>query len=351
LGRGSITIEDVARSAGVSRQTVSRVINQASNVSTAARERVEAAIEELGYVPNLAARRMGGARSFVIVALIERGAAHAEGEHLPLGEMLLAGIETCAASGYHLLFEQIDGSIGEGADFARRLIPVLGAVQPDGVIVMPPLDESLALREALARRGVATAYLGMREEYGRKVPGLDEALFGEAAAQRLVDLGHRQLGFVAGMSEPGRSRLRIEGYRRCLARAGSRAHRHFVAAEPQDFAAAITLARSWLMPTIRPTAIIAETPEVALAFQQVAGEMKLSVPRDLSLICLADSPMLARAKPAISALHQPYPAMFAQACARLMAGSGNGTPTDQTAPPTHSEFVERASITKAPRAV
>ncbi|MEO0872873.1 MAG: LacI family DNA-binding transcriptional regulator, partial [Pseudomonadota bacterium] len=74
MGLRNTTIEDVAKAAGVSRQTVSRVINRRSNVKDAVRARVEEAIAELGYVPNAAARRMGGARSYLLLAVIERGA-------------------------------------------------------------------------------------------------------------------------------------------------------------------------------------------------------------------------------------------------------------------------------------
>ncbi|MFU7527008.1 LacI family DNA-binding transcriptional regulator [Qipengyuania sp. ASV99] len=360
MARSSTTIVDVANAAGVSRQTVSRVINQKTNVSADARERVEAAIDALGYVPNLAARRMGGARSYTLLALIERGAARAAGGHLPLGEMLLAGIETCSKQGYHLLFEQLEtGTAGAGSnpELARRLAAVLGSVQPDGVIVMPPLDESIAVFSALEKRGVASACLGERLEKGRKVPGLDETIFGEAAAQRLVDLGHRQVGFVAGVTEPERSLRRLEGYRNALARAGSRAHRHFVAKGAQDYVAALKLARGWLMPTIRPTAIIAETPEVALAFLQVAGELKIAVPRELSILSLTDNSSLDRAVPPVSALFQPYGAMFARACAALMnasAGAGAAPAATEVAAgnvPGKFEFADRKSLAKAPRAV
>lgn len=363
MGQGNITIEDVGKAAGVSRQTVSRVINQKTNVSAAARERVETAIEELGYVPNIAARRMGGARSYVLLALIERNAARAAGGHLPLNEMLLAGIDACSIGGYHLLFDQIDAIADRsgGRTLSQSLNPILSAVQPDGVIVMPPLDQDTALQDALSKRGVASAYLGERIEKGRKVPGLDEAAFAEAAAQRLIALGHRQIGFVAGVTEGGRSGRRIEGYRRTLARSRSRAHRRFVADGAHDYAAALEIARNWLVPTIRPTAIIAETPEVALAFLHVAGELNLAVPRELSLLALADSSALALSKPPISALHQPYGAMFARACEQLMAASaGLALDTKDPADDEQSdnktvtagyEFTARASLAKAPRAV
>ncbi|KPP83855.1 LacI family DNA-binding transcriptional regulator [Erythrobacter sp. HL-111] len=344
MGRGNITIEDVAREAGVSRQTVSRVINRSPNVSCSARVRVEQAIEALGYVPNAAARRMGGARSYLLLAAIERAAGDAPARRLQLGQMLLAGLETCSAQGYHLMFEQV-------AD-ERELGAALTSLTPDGVVLLPPLDESLALHEALGRRGIAVSCLGERVEYGRVLPGLDEAGFGEAAARRMLEQGHRQIGFICG--DGACSQRRIEGYRRALAEAGSRAHRRFVSDDPRDFAGAMELARSWLTPTIRPTAIIAGSEAVALGVLQVARELGHAVPRDLSLLALEDTPGLARSQPPVSVLHQPLGALFAAACERLIE-AGGGPRGEGAAPsvgPVEAHvFTDRGSIARAPRAV
>lgn len=342
MGRGNITIEDVAREAGVSRQTVSRVINRSPSVSASARSRVEQAIETLGYVPNAAARRMGGARSYLVLAAIERGPAAAA---LPLDRMLLDGLVCCSAQGYHLMFEQV-------AD-ERDLASALTSLTPDGVVLLPPLDERPGLHEMLAKRSIAVACLGERREYGRVLPGLDEAGFGEAATARLLEKGHRQVGFICGDGDLARARRRIEGYRRALAEAGSRAHRHFVADEPHDLAGAMELARSWLAPTIRPTAIIAGTEAVALGVLQVARELGLVVPRDLSLLALEDTPGLARSHPPVSTLHQPLGALFAGACTRLIE-SGCGPKEGLLVPALPTDvFVhtDRATIARAPRAV
>lgn len=346
MGNQSVTIEDVAKAAHVSRQTVSRVINHATNVSTGVREKVEKAIEELGYVPNLAARRMGGSRSYVLMALIQRGSA----QRLPLGEMLAAGLEECSARGFHIMFEQLDAPSSAKqfgaveAEIGRGLTPLIGAVQPDGVVVLPPLDHCAPLLSALKKRGVATACLATREEFGRTVPGLDEGAFAESAADRLIALGHRQIGFVPCAHDTQRSQRRIEGYRRRLAKAGSRAQRHFVAELVSDTYSARALARNWLTPTIRPTAIITETAEAALAFAQVARTLKLAVPHELSILSLEDTPALADASPPVCALHLPYGELFGRACSSLMAGGS------QSPEPTFA-FVERASMGKAPRAV
>ncbi|MEO1490032.1 MAG: LacI family DNA-binding transcriptional regulator, partial [Pseudomonadota bacterium] len=186
LSSGSITIEDVAKAAGVSRQTVSRVINRRPNVKQEVRDRVELAINTLGYVPNVAARRMGGAKSYLLLAVIERGAVAAgAGERagrLPLDGMLLAGLEASSSAGYHLLFEQLEPDRETSlAKFARTLT----ALSPDGVVLTPPLEDRHDLREALEKRGIATEYMGERHEYGVAVPGMDDAGLGEAAAQHL----------------------------------------------------------------------------------------------------------------------------------------------------------------------
>ncbi|MEQ8773568.1 MAG: LacI family DNA-binding transcriptional regulator, partial [Erythrobacter sp.] len=262
MGRGNITIEDVAREAGVSRQTVSRVINRSPNVSPSARGRVEQAIEALGYVPNAAARRMGGARSYLVLAAIERAPAGRLAGRLPLDAMLLEGLEACSKAGYHLMFEQV----GE----ERELAAALTSLTPDGVVLLPPLDEDTGLHDMLARRGIRAACLGERHEYGRILPGLDEAGFSEAATAKLLEHGHRQVGFICGEGDTARSRRRVEGYRRALAEAGSRAHRRFVSDDALDLPGAIELARSLLAPTIRPTAIIDGTEAFALGVLQVA---------------------------------------------------------------------------------
>ncbi|MEE4153356.1 MAG: LacI family DNA-binding transcriptional regulator [Erythrobacter sp.] len=348
---GKATIEDVARAAGVSRQTVSRVINRRPNVREAVRARVEQAIEALGYVPNTAARRMGGARSYLLFAVIEQGAAAAGvGERtgrLPLDGMLLAGLEVAARAGYHVLFEQIERDPVAGL---ARFIRALTALSPDGVILTPPLDDRLDLREALAARGIATEFLGHGQEFGALALGIDESALGEAAARYLLKLGHKQIGFVSGSADPQRSHRRVAGYRRVMAAAGSRAQRHFVADERLGFSEALPLAKSWLVPTIRPTAIIAETEEVALAILEVANELAIAVPEELSLLSLENRASLTRSKPPISALFRPYVKLFAEACERLVvACDGEAAPAPGDDEP--FALIERESVAKAPRAV
>lgn len=356
MGSGTITIEDVAKVAGVSRQTVSRVINQSKHVRPAVRERVEQAINELGYVPNVAARRMGGARSYVLLAAIEEGAAAAgAGERtgrLPIDAMLLAGIEVCSKAGYYLLFEQVEPKRGESLTKLSRAITALA---PDGVILTPPLDDRSDLQEALAARSIAVETLSSAGSKSSGTAGHDDEGLGAAAANQLLGLGHKQIGFVSGFADPVRSRRRIAGYRRVMASAGSRAQRHFVTDQRLGFADALALAKSWLVPTIRPTAIIAETEEVALAILEVAHSLGIPVPKELSLLSLENRASLARSTPPISVIHTPYTQLFAAACERLIKAADQGATASARSPvPSEDEkfaLIERKSLAKAPRMV
>ena len=110
--RQSVTIRHVAADAGVSLQTVSRVINKEPNVRPEMMERVQASIARLGYVPSIAAQRMGGSRSYLIVALNDRERTIADWRNRQgtdwVDQMMLGGMLTCAEHGYRLIVELID---------------------------------------------------------------------------------------------------------------------------------------------------------------------------------------------------------------------------------------------------
>lgn len=361
MGLG-VTIEDVARAARVSRQTVSRVINARPHVRREVRTRVEQAIETLGYVPSMAARQMGGRRSYMLLALMEQADPREPAARLPLDAMLIAGLEACSAHGYRVVFEQLPAATRSDPALAESLLrSALGALQPDGVILLPPLEARPELLAALAARGIRRASLSAESPYGRTMPGTGDIDLGEAAAHHLLGLGHRQIAFMAGFGDTERSQRRLAGYRRALATKGSRAHRHFVCETPLDFSAAFEMARSWLEPTIRPTAIIAESEEAARAVVQAAKSLKRSVPRELSVLALEDRPGLARSEPPISSLHQPHAQQFAAACQRLIEASmtragddvvsGDSVARARTPPPPNHLLIERASLGLAPRAL
>jgi LacI family transcriptional regulator len=284
---------------------------------------------------------MAGGRSRMLLAVFE-GPPEGQRAALPLDHLLLAGTGAGNAHGYRLLFEQL--APGQSAAAATaQLAAALGALAPDGVILLPPLDHRRELGALIESRGLAREDLrGANHPPGNP---------GEAAARHLLGLGHRQIGFIAGAGNPAVSASNLAGYRRVLADKGSRAHRHFVVEAAPDLGATLALARSWLVPTIRPTAIITERAATALAVLHVAATLRLAVPRDLSLVALEDDPALAASRPPVAALHEPFGALFASACARLIARletRGDSAPAPEPEP---LELAERATLARAPRAI
>ncbi len=134
--RQAVTIKHVAADAGVSLQTVSRVINDEPNVRPQMQERVQASIDKLGYVPSIAAQRMSGSRSYMIMALNDRERTISDWRARQGGDwvdqMLLGGMLTCAEHGYRIIVELVHTH----SDNARReLGAAIAVLKPDGVIL------------------------------------------------------------------------------------------------------------------------------------------------------------------------------------------------------------------------
>lgn len=337
-----VTIEDVAKAAGVSRQTVSRVINGSPNVRNNVRERIEAVVEELGYVPNLSARRMGGARSFLIIAINDR-ARTLENWKAGRGndwvdQMLYGGMTECERQGYHFAFELID-TAAEAA--ARELAKIIGALRPDGVILTPPHSENPALVALLDKQGIPCARIGYHGDAAHIEVYMNESHAAWEVTNRLLDLGHKRLGFIAGSPTYGASVARIEGFRRAIAEAGLPEEAGFVRNGDFSFETAARVVADVFAEDPRPTAIIADNDEMAFAVLHVADRMKMRVPDKLSVVCFEDTPGVRFSVPPLSAIRQPTALLFEKACQRLIASAGGENAAGGFVLP--FEFVERAS--------
>ena len=319
IKHGSITIEHVAAAVGVSRQTVSRVINNGPNVKPDVRVRVEAAIEHLGYVPNLSARRMGGGKSYLILAINDR-ARTLENWQAGRGndwvdQMLYGGMTACEAHGYHMLFELVE----TGHDVARRKLgDALSSLRPDGVILTPPHSENPELVDLLAERKIACATIGSSGPDGCVRVGMDEAAAATEATRHLLDLGHRRIAFLAGSSAYGNTALRRNGFEAALAQVGPDSYGSVIKGD-FNFERAAEAVSAIMVGGDRPTAIISENDEMSFAVLHVANRLGLSVPGDLSLISFEDTPGVRFSVPPLTAIRQPTAAMIGQACEKLIA--------------------------------
>jgi len=344
--RKPATIKHVAAQAGVSLQTVSRVINNAPNVRPAISERVKAAIEQLGYAPSLAARRMGGKRSFLLLALNDRdrtidGWRSGDGTDW-VDQMLLGGMLECAAHGYRMIFELVDT---HSDNVERELTSALGAIHPDGVILTPPHGDNAIIRTLLTQRRIPFVRIGSTGPGPGISIAMDDAAAAAAATEHLASLGHRRIGFITGSDEYALSAERLKGYRRGMRVAGLSDDPTLVAPGDFTFRSGIEATRGLLSMADPPTGIVASSDQMSLAALEVAKERGLEVPRDLSVVSFDDTPIVKFSVPPLTAIRQPISQMTARAAKLLIESSRGGTsPEDTEFLP--FELIVRGSTTK-----
>ena len=208
----AVTIKDVAAEAGVSLQTVSRVINNGPNVRDEVKARVNAAIAKLGYTPSLAARRMGGSRSYLLLALNDRdrtieGWASGQGTDW-VDQMLMGGMLECAKRGYRMIFELVDT---HSSHVEREVAGALDALNPDGVILTPPHSDNPQITNLLEKRGLPFARIGSQTQGAGFAIAMDDAEAARVATGHLADRGHRRVAFISGSDEYALSAARLEG--------------------------------------------------------------------------------------------------------------------------------------------
>ncbi len=303
--RNSVTIREVAQDAGVSLQTVSRVINDEPNVRPQMRDRVQSSIDRLGYVPSLAAQRMSGSRSYIILAINDRERTLADWRERQgtdwVDQMLLGGILTCSKHGYRMMVELVDT---HSDHVERELDAAVSALQPDGVILTPPHSENLQITCLLAKRNIPFARIGSTQEGPgvRLTMGDDHAAY--KSTTRLIDLGHTRIGMIAGPPQYSLSGWRVAGWRRALDDHGLSPDG---LSETGDFGyeSGTQAARALLDRNPDLTAIIGSSDQMTLAALEVARDRGLHVPRDLSLISFDNTPIVRFSQPPLTAVDQP----------------------------------------------
>ena len=318
-----VTIREVAAIAGVSLQTVSRVLNNSPNVSAKTLKRVGDAMGQVGYAPSIAARRMGGSKSFLLLALNDRDRT-IETWRLREGtdwvdQMLLGGMLTCAEHDYRMVFELVDT---HGDNIERELNSALSALRPDGVILTPPHSDNKTIMDFLARAGVRCARIGGYTDIGGTIIRMDDRLAAYEAIEHLAGLGHRRIGFIGGSDEYALSQERLNGIRDGIDRFALDADPALIRAGDFSYASGEVAARGLLTLDAPPTAIIASSDAMARATIAVAFSQELDLPADLSVVSFDDTPTARTGRPQLTAINQPIAAMTARAAEMLIDPEG-----------------------------
>jgi LacI family transcriptional regulator len=314
-----VTIEDVAAAAGVSRQTVSRVANGSPDVKEVMRARVQTVIDELGYVPNMAARRMGGSRSYLILAINDRARTldnwRAGRGNDWVDQMLHGAMLECEKLGYRMLFELVDTNPEKAV---KQVAAALASLRPDGVILTTPHNQNPDLAALLTTRHTPFARIGMQGHDDGINVFMDEHCAAQTATRHLIALGHSRIAFIAGSSDYLVSDMRLAGYLEAMAAAGFAVDPNWKQSGDFSFASGEAATERLLALSPRPSAIIASNDEMAFAVLHAANRHRVSIPAQLSVISFDDTPGTRFSVPPLTAIRQPTAQMAATASHELI---------------------------------
>lgn len=302
-----VTINDVARHAGVSPMTVSRVINSGTNVREETRDKVNASIKALRFSPNLAARNLASAGSIYIGLICSNPSA------AYLSELLMGSMEQSRISGCQLMIEECEGA---GKERDAILNMVRGGI--DGVILVPPLCDSEEALAAVVEAGLPAVLVAS----GRPAAGISAVSINDFEAARamtryLLALGHRRIAFINGHPNQTASGQRLRGYVEGMTEAGLSIGTDQVAQGYFKYRSGLAAAETLLL-GYKPTAIFASNDEMAAATMAVAHRKGLDVPGDLAVVGFDDTPLATTVWPELTTVRQPIADMARESVRMLI---------------------------------
>ncbi len=309
-----VTIQDVARQAGVAPITVSRVINKSGYATQDVRERVEAAVTKLGYVPNALAGSLRSRRTNTI-ALVLSDITN------PFFTTVARGVEDAAsASGFLVIVCNTD----EREDKEQKYVQMLLQKCVDGVLLVPARDASESIA-AVQRHQTPVVLLDRRAPVTCvDVVRCDSEGGAYQLGRLLVSLGHRDIGILTGPEGVATSDERIRGCRKALAEAGlDGRYRLYHGELTQDGGAA--MARQALAAVPRPTALFASNNFITIGALKALRHEGLRVPEDIALAGFDDLPEALVTFPFLTVVAQPAYEMGRKGVEVLLARLRSGT--------------------------
>jgi LacI family transcriptional regulator len=307
----SPTLEEVARLAGVSRSTVSRVINDHRNVREETRERVREAIRRCGYEPNVVARSLVTNRTQIIGMIIPEAVTKLFTD--PFFPLLLAGAtEACNAHHHHLMLSLFTGAADRQALYRR----VLHSGYLDGAIVASaPADDQLV--SDLMRDGIPFVSIGRHPNDRVHYVDVDNVGGARMAVEHLIRAGYERVGTITGRLDLSAGQDRLEGYRQALRVSGIPVDENLIVeGDYTERSGALGLQK--LLP-FSPDAVFAASDTMAIGALQALRQAGLQVPGDIALVGFDDIALASVVDPALTTVRQPIERMGSTAVELLLS--------------------------------
>jgi LacI family transcriptional regulator len=302
----SSTINDVARLAGVSKRTVSRVINGSLSVGDSTRVRVEKIIAELNYSPNTQARGLASSRSYLL------GLIYDNPDALYLDDVQRGVLEICSTLGYELV---VHPCRYRSETLVQDCLNFINRSKLDGVIVLPPVSELESL--ALALKNAGRPYVRLTsvsiDEPQHIVVSDDRAAEAEMARYFAQDIA-----FISGPQRYKSSTERMEGFKLGLSAYGITLQTERIIEGNNTYETGIECARSLLSQTPLPTAIFANNDQMAAGVLKVAHQLGIAIPDQLSVAGFDDNLLASRVIPALTTIRRPVRQMAQLATTKMI---------------------------------
>jgi LacI family transcriptional regulator len=334
------TISDVAKRAGVSTMTVSRVINHSGYISQDTMERVEKAIAELGFVPNALARSLRFKQTKTI-ALVLTDITN------PFFTTVARGVEDATSeNGFSVMFCNTDESEAEEAENLNTLLQK----QVDGVLLVPAGSSNESVTY-LQERSIPVVVLD------RRVPNVivdtvrcDSVPGAYEVTQHLIELGHRRIGLLSGPMKISTSEDRVTGYMQAMRASGLEIHPQWVHYGLFTQNSGFQLAQALLGLDPRPTAIVAGNNFIAIGAYAALRQAGLRIPDDISLVTFDDLHERLLLEPFLTTVDQPAYEMGYEATRLLLAYLGGEPPAEPKEIILPTRLIIRSSSGKPPAA-
>ncbi len=304
------TINDVARLAGVSKRTVSRVLNGSPSVGESTRVKVEKIIADLNYSPSPQARGLASSRSYLL------GLIYDNPDALYLDDVQRGVLEVCSQQGYELVVHpcryRSDSLVQDCFAFINRS-------KLDGVILLPPVSELDDLAAALKDQDVCYVRLTsvQLDEPQHSVVSDDRAAAAEMA-RYFAQLGHHQIAFISGPQRYKSSTERMDGFKLGLSAYGITLRDDWVVEGNNSYETGIECARQLLSGSDKPTAIFANNDQMAAGVLKAAHELGIAVPNQLSVAGFDDNLLASRVIPALTTIRRPVRQMAQLAATKII---------------------------------
>ncbi|MEL6869850.1 MAG: LacI family DNA-binding transcriptional regulator [Pseudomonadota bacterium] len=333
------TINDVARHAGVSIKTVSRVLNHEPKVRASTRERIESAMKALNYRPNSPGRMLASNKTYLIGLIYGDSSSY-------ITRIQNGVLEACHGEHYDLLIHPCEYTSPKLLDEIRELVE---APRVDGLLLVPPIADLASVRDLIAELGVPNVLISREtvsdDDWG---VGTNDRAICAQMTKHLIRLGHERIAFVQAQEDHKAMANRYAGFVDGMNDAGLRVRKRFVLRGDNNFESGIDAAMRLLRMTPRPTAIFCANDHMAAGAVRATHELGLKIPGDVSIAGFDDMPIASQIWPALTTIKQPLNRMAHRATQMLIRGLRNDDVSDLSRI-VEAEIVERASTGRAPK--